>query len=514
MSCTRRVFLKNTAVLSAASGFMLLNTGCLHKESSAANSSDVSGNSLDMAQPASTPALAHLPPPDRTVLVLNRISFGISQAALDRAYSIGIDAFIEEQLNPQSIADPVESEVALRYPMTLYSGEQLQTDNARYQLRDAALMRMCYSPRQLYEIMVDFWSNHFSIDIRIDPVTRYKVLDDREVIRPHALGRFRDLLYASAKSAAMLRFLDNVSNTKKGSNENYARELMELHTLGIDGGYTEHDVQEVARCFTGWQYDASTLAFQFNADLHDDGEKTVLGQVLPAGQGQFDGEQVLEILLAHPSTGRFLACKLVRRFVSDVPPESLVTRVAAAYTLTDGDISSMLREILASEEFLASADEKMKRPLEYLCAAIRALAPQLDHYNGQDIVTTLETLGQVPFEWPTPDGYPDTADYWLSAMGMAARWEFALQLAENTPGGNPSHAEELIGDAETANALVNRFADRILHRPLTTEARQALVDTVTENSYEPDELLPVAWLPDKAGLVAASLLGSPYFMLR
>lgn len=497
-------------MLSAASGFALLNTGCLHTESS----SDGGGNSVDTAQAASTSALAHLPPPDRTVLVLNRISFGISQAALDRADSIGIDAFIEEQLNPQSIADPIESEVALRYPMTLYSGEQLQIDDPRHQLRDATLMRMCYSPRQLYEVMVDFWSNHFSVDIRLESGSRSKVLDDREVIRPHALGRFRDLLHASAKSSAMLNFLDNASNTKYGPNENYARELMELHTLGIDGGYTEPDVQEVARCFTGWRYDYSTLAFQFDAGLHDDGEKTILGQVLPAGQGQLDGEQVLEILLAHSSTGRFLARKLVRHFVSDEPPESLVTRVAAVYTLTDGDIPSMLREILTSEELLASADEKMKRPLEYICAAIRALAPQLDHYNGPDIVTTLETLGQVPFEWPRPDGYPDTADYWLSAMSMAARWEYALQLAEDTPGGNPSHADELIGDAETANALVNRLADRILHRPLTKEARQALADAVTEGSYAPDEPLPGAWLSDKAGLAAASLLGSPYFMVR
>jgi uncharacterized protein (DUF1800 family) len=220
------------------------------------------------------------------------------------------------------------------------------------------------------------------------------------------------------------------------------------------------------------------------------------------------------MLLAHPSTARFLATKLVRRFVSDVPPGSLVDRVAAAYTLSDGDISSMLREILLSEELLASADQKLKRPVEYLCSAIRALAPDLDRYKGPNIVKTLKTLGQLPFEWPTPDGYPDTADYWLSATGTAGRWEYALKLAENTPDGNPSHAEELIGDAGTATALVDRLADRILHRPLSKDARQSLLDAVTENSFETDEPLPVERLGEKAGLVAASLLGSPYFMLR
>jgi uncharacterized protein (DUF1800 family) len=514
MPCTRRDFIRNMTLLSAANGSLLL-AGC--KQSHSSSETTLSGTSIDAAQAAEPQVFESLPAPDRVALVLNRTSFGISQAEWDRANAIGIDAYLEEQLRPDSIDDPVASEIALRYPATQYSAEQLWSGEQgvlKRQLRDATLMRMCYSSRQLHEVVAEFWSNHFSVDARINPVGLFKLLDDREVIRTHALGRFRDLLYGTAKSAAMLRFLDNVSNTKFGPNENYARELMELHTIGIDGGYSEDDVREVARCFTGWQFDRVTLEFKFNANAHDDDEKTVLGHRIPAGQGLADGEQVLEILLAHPATGRLLARKLVRRFVSDNPPESLVTRVADVYAISDGDIPSMLREIFASAEFLSSADAKLKRPLEYVCSAIRILAPQIDDYTGPNVVAVLSTLGQVPLEWPTPDGYPDTAEHWLSALGMAVRWEFALQLAEQAPTGGLSPALALVGEANTGNELVDRLAHAILHRELSAEARRKLVEAIIESSYGPDGALPAAWLEQKAVLVTAVLMGTPYFMLR
>lgn len=507
--------MRNMTLLSAVNGSLLLQAGC--KQSSSSSETTLSGTSIDAAQAVEPQALELLPPADRMVLVLNRTSFGISQAAWDHANAIGIDAYIEEQLRPDSIYDPVDSEIALRYPATQYSAEQLWSGEQaalKRQLRDATLMRMCYSSRQLHEVMVDFWSNHFSVDARINPVGLFKLLDDREVMRAHALGRFRNLLYGSAKSAAMLRFLDNLSNTRFGPNENYARELMELHTIGIDGGYSEDDVREVARCFTGWQFDRVTLEFKFNANAHDDGEKTVLGHRIAAGQGLADGEQVLEILLAHPATGRLLAQKLVRRFVSDTPAESLVARVADVYAISDGDIPSMLREIFASAEFLSSADAKLKRPLEYVCSAIRVLAAQIDDYSGPDLIAVLGTLGQVPLEWPTPDGYPDTAEHWLSALGMAVRWEFALQLAEQASEGGLSPALALIGDAGTGNQLVDRLAHAILHRDLSEGARQKLVEAVIESRYGPDDSLPVEWLHQKAVLVTAVLMGTPYFMLR
>jgi len=335
----------------------------------------------------------------------------------------------------------------------------------------------------------------------------------RSLNRPYAMGRFRDLLYASARSAAMLRYLDNISNTRFGPNENYARELMELHTLGVEGGYTEQDVAEVARCFTGWRFDGATLDFRFVPDKHDEGEKTVLGHQLPAGQGVADGEQVLEILLAHPSTARFIAGKLVRRLVADDPPETLVSRVADAFISTDGDIRSLLRTIFVSDEFRASVDARMKRPVEYVCAAVRALVPNIEDYKQRLVLYALQALGQVPFEWPTPDGYPDTADYWASAMGMTERWEFAVQLAAARAAGT-SHAEALLNGANTAAGLVDQLAESVVRRPLAESARQALIQSVLAEGSQADDLLPAGGLADRAVFVVSSLLGSPYFMVR
>jgi uncharacterized protein (DUF1800 family) len=434
---------------------------------------------------------------------------------MEHASLIGIDAYIEEQLHPESIVDTIEPEIAQHYPSTQLPGSQLlqvQTGEAQRALRDATLHRMLYSNRQLLEVMVDFWSNHFNIDQRV--VGRHKIADDRDVIRPHAMGSFRDLLHASAKSPAMLKYLDNVSNTKQGPNENYARELLELHTMGIGGGYTEDDIKAVARCFTGWQVDRETISFKFNSSSHDDEEKYVLGHYLAAGQGVEDGEQLLEILLSHPSTARFIATKLARRFVADEPPASLVAKLAQSYELNSGDIRSMLRVILTSEEFLASPDVKMKRPQEYICSAIRAMAPEAGTYNGPDVVNTLANLGQVPFAWSAPDGYPDVASYWNSTPGLAARWEFTRRLAEDPLSTDQAQLDTLIGDAETASELVDRLTDRILHRDLTPEARTKLIAAVTEQATGSGAPLAVEVRNETARFIAAALLSSPYFMVR
>src|SRR5436189_4360223 len=231
------------------------------------------------------------------------------------------------------------------------------------ELQRAKLLRAVYSDRQLYELMVDFWENHFSIFANKDDDRFLLTGFDRETIRPFAMGRFRDLLGATAHSPAMLFYLDNwrssvprpypargdkPAGTDGGLNENYARELMELHTLGVDGGYTQKDVQEVARCFSGWtiQKPNEQGLFLYRPGLHDDGEKVVLGQKILAGGGVADGERVLDILLHHPATARFIATKLVRRFVSDEPPPALVERVAATFRATEGDIKAMLRALV------------------------------------------------------------------------------------------------------------------------------------------------------------------------
>lgn len=511
---TRREFLYRTAMLTGSGILALTNTGCKNAgkllKGNASNSS---------AQAASSSALIKAAASSKVVHLLNRTSFGISEASLQRVNAIGPDAYIEEQLHPQNIPDTaVETEIARQFPRTQMTGEALENSEKKWiaesELRDATLYRMFYSARQLQEVMVDFWSNHFNIDSRVNRLRWYKAIDDREVIRQHALGNFRDLLHASAKSPAMLEYLNNVTNIRQGPNENYARELMELHTLGIDGGYAESDIKEVARCFTGWQIDRQTITFRFNAGQHDTEEKQVLGQSIPAGGGVEDGEQVLDILLSHPSTARFIATKLVRRFVADTPPAALVDRVADSFTATNGDIRSMLRVILGADEFFGSSDAKMKRPIEFIAAAIRALSPEPDNYSGPDILTILSRLGQVPFHWSSPDGYPDRADYWNSVQGLASRWEYALAISQMTWTADNPITANLSGSISTPAELVDRLTDRLIHRKLQDNEKNELLQAATGGVIEVDAPLPDRLRLEKATLITAALLASPYFMVR
>ena len=313
------------------------------------------------------------------------------------------------------------------------------------------VVRGVYSERQLQEVMTDFWFNHFNMywDKGAD---RWLTTDfEMNVIRPRVLGKFKDLLQATAQSPAMLFYLDNHLSSsptpvaeaalrkrannanakrKPGINENYARELMELHTLGVDGGYTQKDVTEVARALTGWTLDQPRMnaSFIFRPQMHDRGEKTVLGQRIPANGGIQDGQRVIDILASHPSTARFISTKLVRRFVSDNPPQSLVDKVAATYTKTDGDIREMLRTIFYSEEFMspASYGQKMKSPFEYAVSSIRALNG--DTGGNQQIGRAIGQMGQPLYQYQAPTGFPDRAEDWMSDGALIARLNFAVSL--------------------------------------------------------------------------------------
>jgi uncharacterized protein (DUF1800 family) len=332
----------------------------------------------------------------------------------------------------------------------------VREDTAIRELAQAALVRAIYSRRQLYEIMVDFWSDHFSISALKGDCAWLKTIDDRETIRPHALGNFGDLLWASMRSPAMLIYLDNQENHAGNPNENYARELMELHTLGVGGGYTQRDVQEVARCLTGWTVDDHLFRgkFRFLAERHDDQTKTVLGQILPAGGGERDAERVFELLMNHPATSHFVARKLARRLVADEPPASLVASAAATFVRTRGDIKSMLRTILHSAEF-AAARPKLKRPLHYVAGALRQLDAESD--GGPPLLDALTAMGQPLFHWPTPDGFPDHTAAWSGAL--LARWKFALALARNELHGTQIDASVLVA-AASAHAPAETF-DRL-----------------------------------------------------
>src|SRR5947209_4874039 len=292
---------------------------------------------------------------------VSRASFGPRPGDLKRVREIGVDAYLDEQLHPEHL----EESAAVGWRLWRLDTLQVDTDfrfefpkeQVQAELQQAAVIRAVYSRRQLQGVMVDFWTDHFNISQLKGDSAFLKTADDDAVIRRHALGKFHDLLLASAKSPAMLHYLDNARNTKSALNENYGRELMELHTLGLHGGYTQRDVQEVARCFTGWSIQNENTwwhgEFVYHPEQHDDGPRRVLGIPLPAGMGVKHGERALEILADHPSTARFVARKLCRRFVADEGslPGPLVERLARRFRQTDGDIRAVLETLFRSEEF-------------------------------------------------------------------------------------------------------------------------------------------------------------------
>ena len=425
--------------------------------------------------------------------VLSRLTFGVTPDLYDYVQQIGVEAYIEEQLSPDSIDDTeVERLVADQFPMTTMTGGEIAREFGDMrgqvvgQLFGAWLARALYSRRQLYERMVHFWSDHFYTYLNKGPVAFFKSDEINDVFRVHAFGRFRDLLGGSARSAAMLIFLDNAQSQAQAPNENYARELMELHTLGVDGGYTELDVVEVARCFTGWSLvrpregNDDSGQFVFRARIHDDGEKFVLGEVIPAAGGVEDGERVLDLLASNPATARFVMTKLVRRFVSDYPPESLVNACVDEFMRTDGDTLSVLRLVFASDEFW-NAPPRFKRPFEYTVGAMRALDYQIrrpQRFN-RNLIGAFQAMGQVPFTWPAPNGFPDVGAYWMS--NMLPRWNIAINVMADNRDGGPGYEsirEFLNAHADPDNPeSVFRFLAQYLYgRDLTAEEFQVLAD--------------------------------------
>ena len=373
--------------------------------------------------------------------LLSRAAFGPWPGDLARLKALGRTAWIDEQLQPAGVRDTACDLRAERFESLHFSAGdayEFRKPVLREELTRHALLRAVYSRRQLFEVMVEFWTDHLNIDLEKGDCIYLKPSDDREVIRRHALGRFRDLIRASATSPAMLVYLDGQTNlvrrhSRDRPNENYARELLELHTLGVHGGYTQADVLEAARCLTGWTFDRKRFfalnqgESYFRADRHDDGEKRVLGHTIPAGGGPRDLELLVDIVCTHPSTARFIAGKLCRRFVGLEPPAALVERVAQAFIRTGGDIPSLLREILLSDEFFASRGQLLKRPFRLVVSSLRALAA--DTHADRPVLEPLQRMGHGLFQHPTPDGYPDEELPWMGTLMW--RWNFGLALAGN-----------------------------------------------------------------------------------
>jgi uncharacterized protein (DUF1800 family) len=325
------------------------------------------------------------------------------------------------------------------------------------------LDKMVRSQRPLQEKLTLFWHDHFATRDQDAPL----MLAQNRKLRSHALGTFPELLRAVTTDPAMQAFLSLVDSDKRDPNENYARELMELHTLGVDGGYTQKDVTEVARAFTGWTIQNPRLGggFTFNPRLHDPEQKVVLGHVIKAGGGESDGEQVLDILAKQPATARFIATKLARRFVSDTPPPALVDRVAARFRATDGDLREVTRTILTSPEFLApeAYRAKVKTPFEFVVSAARAVGA--DVQEALPLVRQLQQLGMPLYQCQPPTGYKDTADAWVNTGALVSRMNFALTLAGNKLRGIsvaslPTADQILAGDlSETTRATIAKATD-------------------------------------------------------
>jgi uncharacterized protein (DUF1800 family) len=414
------------------------------------------------------------------------------------------------------------------------------------ELQMSRILRAVYSERQLQEVMVDFWTNHFNVYAAKGADRWLLTSYDRDTIRPHTLGKFYDLLLADAQSPAMLFYLDNFQSVspnaqaqqqrpgggrgplaqlmrtgnnpqqqqqqqqqqqRRGINENYARELLELHTLGVDGGYTQKDVQEVARCFTGWTIfqprggaaaaaalmgrDARDSAgkFIFRPGVHDNGEKIVLGHKIPAGGGIKDGLMVLDIVAHHPATAKFIATKLVRRFVSDEPPPALVDRVAQTFTKSDGDIREVLRTIFLSPEFNSAPAyrAKVKRPFELAVSAVRTLGA--DTNGGPQFHQWVARMGQPLYGFQTPNGYSDVAESWVNTGALLERMNFALALVSNRIPGTRVDLTRFVGDISSKSVdkekLLDRFVTLIVGGEISPKTRATLLKQLNDQASLP-----------------------------
>lgn len=542
---------RSTSILAVA-----VLTGCAHP-SLAPRSGDEGGGPL--AYIPSAPSDRELLPDEQIQQVLNRLAFGARPGDVAKVRAMGIDNWIQLQLHPESIRDDTADTVVARYAaLSVPTGDLMRnfqvvqqarmqqqrrlaqtgdtaaarreallgagggnpqmmqalqlTQRAVPELQAATLSRAVISERQLQEVMVNFWENHFSVFANKGQQERlFLAAYDRDVIRPHALGKFRDLLGAVAHSPAMLFYLDNWQSQadsahptlagngarvggrgrapsgfrpppgagqRRGLNENYARELMELHTLGVDGGYTQHDVIEVARALTGWSIAMGQGGgFIFRPEAHDAAEKTVLGHRLAAGRGQEDGEDVLDIVAHSPSTARFITTKLARHFVSDSPPPPLVNRCAAVFTKSDGDIRQTVGCIVTSPEFFSRAAyrSKVKTPFEVVASAFRAM--QVEPDSTPRSAQVVAQLGQPIFGHQTPEGWPDRGDAWMNTGAILGRINFGLQVASGrVPGVTVGHVAEL---EQLRNAPSEAQADGVVKLffggQVSSDTRQVLL---------------------------------------
>lgn len=469
-----------------------------------------------------------------------------------RGFWAGLSPQDREQITADLTPRQRETLLALENPIAVVNGE----------LMAAKLLRATYSQRQLEEVMTDFWFNHFNVFIG-KGADRYMVTAyERDVIRPHALGKFKDLLLATAKSPAMLWYLDNWqsmgpdsmaalgipnprrvrmarcgpfrqpciyvpptrlpranANNKKarGLNENYAREVMELHTLGVDGGYTQRDVTELARVLTGW-----TLAeprrgggFEFNERTHEPGTKVVLGHKFK-DDGMREGEKALDMLAHHPSTARFVSAKLARRFVSDNPPDTLIDRMAETFRASDGDIREVLRTMFHSPEFWSknAYRAKVKTPLEFVVSSLRATNADVQH--PRSLIESLDKMGMPLYGAQPPTGYSTNAETWVNSSALLARMNFALALGSSRLQGTTVGTADVIGNETNksdAAGVQARLETALLNGDISPQTHNTIAAKLDDPQVS-GRKLDDAPRPPNAGAIVGLILGSPEFQRR
>jgi len=437
------------------------------------------------------------------VNLAGRITYGVNRQFIEIAESLGYAGFLEWQLDHESIDDGGLEDLLASFLPTLtmnadelsdYIFEQENFGAAQRDLTIATMIRQIYSPRQLFERMVEFWGDHFNVPMNSVVSAYFKTLEDRSVMRPLAMGQFEDLLLADAKSPAMLYYLDNYTSTAEGPNENYAREMLELHTLGVNGGYTEDDIKETARVLTGWSI-RQPASFFFRPGFHDNGTKTVLGTTFQSS-GVSEGEQLLSMIAGHESTARHIATKLAQRFVADLPETDVVDAVAQSFTDSAGDIRETLRTLLMHPQVVQTMPLKLKRPNEFGAAVLRGLETELDERVLTGFYDALSEGGHLPFSWPAPDGYPDQREYWQSTNGFLMRFNRASAWASEQAGLSPVLIEA--AQAASLNDQLDILERALKPQGLGVEERQQLMRYARR--------LPVS---QRAGALATWMLAGP-----
>lgn len=521
---------------------------------------------------ATTAALANAPDlPQLRVIAYNRLAFGHRNGSYSEWVALGdseparFATFIDQQLNPQTIDDAdFDARLAAQGYVTLgKSRAKLWQDHQRAdgiewwerllpveETMQAAFLRAVYSKKQLFEVIVDFWHNHFNVYGWDTPAASTWVAYDRDVIRANAFGNFRKMLGGVSQSIAMLYFLDNISNTAGGPNENYSRETFELHSLGaenylgvistvgtngayqhpaalLENGvasmYVDDDVYSATLAYTGWRLDEDTGAFRFDDQDHFQGKINVLGKLVDCRKGIDAGNEIFDMIANHPGTARFIARKLCRRLISDHPTEDVVQAAADTfYNNRDAadQIKRTIRTIVEHEAFANTWGEKIKRPFEFIVSAIRATSA---NYAWSDSLRwRYDSMGQFLFDWRPPNGYPDFKEAWSSTMPMLQRWRTINWMMDNWRiEGDGANKDDLrinvLGqtpaDRKSANALVDYWSGRCLLRPLPPEERGPILAFMAAGK-NPDSELPAEDISERLRFMVGLILMSPSFQWR